>query len=496
MAVSLAPFTTVMAARHRSVLRNPERPQRALLRRILRDRRGSVAATALGVTGNESFEEFLAVPPRPYSFYAPLVERVLDGDGLAFGNTPVVALGETSGSLGTPKLIPHTDASLEAISRFSKRLLLFQLCEGAHYFPMYTKWLAVTASTNVRVEHGVRIGFISGIMYQIAQRKRGAFILPTPPVAAIADWDERIHRSVAEAWGERVGTMLGVPAYLMRFLEAASARADGRRLGDVWPMLGRVYYSGTSILPYRTQMERLLGRSLRVQGMYTATEGSFAAELDPAAPGELHLMTDMAVFTFRDVESPDAPLVPAWAVTPGRRYEIFVTTLGGLVQYQIGDVLEVTSTSPLRVRFAGRTAEGLNIATEKLSLKQAHATLDAVAAQLPLHRDHFMVLVDPAHARRHLWVVEALEPIENDRAACLVDRALASINPSYAALRDGDALLDAPRVVTCARGSFDAYMAAGFATRGQFKFRHFFPDAPTLSRTPGLEAVAARIGPA
>jgi hypothetical protein len=240
----------------------------------------------------------------------------------------------------------------------------------------------------------------------------------------------------------------------------------------------------------------MLGRPLRVQGMYTATEGSFAAELDPEAPGELHLMTDMAVFTFRDVETPDAPLVPAWQVARGHRYEVFLTTLGGLVQYQIGDVLEITATRPLRVRVAGRTAEELNIATEKLSLKQAHAALDAVAAHAPLHRDRFMVLVDPTHSRRHLWVVEALDAVDEARAAHLIDAALASINPSYAALRNGDALLDAPRVVVCERGSFDAYMAAGFATRGQFKFRHFFPDASALAQTAGLEAVAARIGTA
>jgi len=496
MAVSLEPFTTVMAARHAAVLRNPERAQRALLRRILGATSGSAAAKALGLTGSESFEEFLAVEPRTYSFYAPLVERVLDGDRLAFGRAPVVALGETSGSMGTPKLIPHTDASLDAIRSFSKRILLFQLRDGAHYLPMYTKWLAVAACTNVRVERGVRIGFISGLMYQIAQKKRGDFILPTPPIAAIADWDERIERSVDEAWTARVGTMLGVPAYLMRFLEAAEARANGRSLGEVWPLLGRAYYSGTSILPYRGRMEQMLGRPVRVQGMYTATEGSFAAELDPEAPGELHLMVDMAVFTFRDLAAPDSPLLPAWKVEHGHRYEIFVTTLGGLIQYQIGDVLEVTETRPLRVRFAGRTGEELNIATEKLSLKQAYAALDAVAPDVPVHRDRFMVLVDPLNARRHLWIVEASEEIDAARAAQLIDEALASINPSYAALRRGDAMLDTPRVVACDSGSFDAYMAAGFATRGQFKFRHFFPDAETLTRTAGLESLAGRIGAA
>lgn len=135
-------------------------------------------------------------------------------------------------------------------------------------------------------------------MYGIAQKKRTVFLLPTPRVAAIADWDERIRQSVTEAWTERLGTMLGVPAYLCRFLDEAVAQARWKPLRDIWPMLGRIYYSGTPIDPYRDQLERVLGRSLIFRGLYTATEGSLGAELDPRSPGELHLMVDMNVFSF------------------------------------------------------------------------------------------------------------------------------------------------------------------------------------------------------
>ena len=492
--MSLEPFTTLLAARDTRILRDPERAQRSLLRRILTASRGSAVGKALGITGHESSDEFLQLPPRPYSFYRPFVEQTFDGDHFAFGRNPIIAFGETSGSLGTPKLIPHTAASLDSVGRFARRLLLFQILEGRHYIPHRTKWLAVTASTNVRIERGIRVGFISGLMYQIAQKKRGAFMLPTPSTAAIADWDERIQRSVVEAWGDRVGTALGVPAYLMRFFDAATSHANGKPLGEVWPLLGRVYYSGTSIVPYRDRLEQALGRPLRVQGLYTSTEGSFACELDPEFPGEFHLMVDLAVFSFRDMQEPGSRLVSAWEVTVGRRYEVFVTTQAGLIQYQIGDILEVTGTRPLRVRVFGRTEEEINLATEKLSLRQAHATLEQVSRRAPLHRDRFMVLSDPTHSRRHLWIVEASTPVSDEEASALIDGALAAINPSYAALRQGNAVLEPPRVVVCESGCFDRYVSAGFATRGQFKFRHVFPDAQVLVRTAGLETFARHLG--
>lgn len=491
--MSLEPFTTVMASRHRKVLANFEQAQRALLRQILASSRGSAAANALGLTGDESFEEFLDVPAQDYSFYRPLVERTFDGDRSTFGRDPVIAFGETSGSMGSPKLIPHTAASLDGIRRFAERLLLFQLLEGRHYIPQFTKWLAVTASTNVRIDRGIPVSFISGLMYGIAQKKRRGFILPTPRVAAIADWDERIRQSVAEAWTKPVGTMLGVPAYLCRFLDEASAQAQGKPLCDVWPMLGRIYYSGTSIAPHRNQLERVLGRSLTIRGLYTATEGSFAAELDPRFPGELHLMPDMNVFTFRDADESRARPVAAWELARGRRYEILVTTLAGLCQYRIGDVVEVTGTRPLRIRVTGRAEEEINLATEKLSLKQAHAVIDQVAGLASIHRDHFIVMPDPAHPRRHVWIIESPSPRDEARASTLVDAALAAINPSYEALRRGNAVLERPRVIVLAGGSFDSYIRAGFAARGQFKFRHIFKDAEALLGTPGLEALAARL---
>ena len=486
--MSLEPFTSAMVAWHNRVLRDVEGSQETLLRRILNASKGSAVAKALGISGQEPFAEFLEFEPRAYAFYAPLVERVMNGDHLAFGGDPIVALAETSGSLGIPKLIPHTASSLNRIREFSKRVLLFQVHDGDHYIPRCTKWLAVSASTNVRVERGMRVGFISGLMYQIARKKRGSLILPTPEVAAISDWNERIQRSVAEAWDKRIGTILGVPAYVMRFLEVAASRANGQPLGEVWPLIDRVFYSGTSIAPYRARMEEALGRQLKVQGLYTATEGSFGAELDARFPGELHLMTDLAVFAFRDELEPSSRLLPAWELRRGRRYEVFVTTVAGLIQYRIGDVLEVTETCPIRVRFAGRTEEEINLATEKLSVKQALATIEQAASRAAVHRDHFMVVADPTHPRRHLWIVEALAPVEDAHAAAMIDEALASINPSYAALRQSDALLARPRVVVCARGGFEAYIAEGFAKRGQFKFRHFFPSAAMLARTAGLEA--------
>lgn len=485
----LEPLTTAFTWWYERQLTDPEPAQRKLLHRILSSAAGSPVADALKVSQGTSFEEFLTIPPRPYDFYEPFVQRVLDGDRHAFGRVPIVALGETSGSMGRPKLIPHSVVSLKRFSWFVQLVLIFQLRDGNYYLPKLTKWFLVTASSSVRIEKGMPIGFISGLMYRGARSSRPGFILPSPEVAAIQDWDERIRRGVAEAVPRRVGTIFGVPAYLLHFLHRTQ-EMTGRRPGEIWPLLQTVYYSGTSIASHKAEIQNLLaGKPLVIRGLYMSTEGYFGAELDRDADGQMRLLPDMAVLTFRDMDASEGRLRALWELERGHRYEVMVTTTSGLFQYRIGDVIEIAQTQPLRVRITGRVGEEINLATEKLSVKQAEAALAQAGPAAGCSPDRFMVVPDPAHPRRHLWIVERAAIGGGVGAGPAIDRALASINPSYAALRAGDSMLVAPRAALIPPGAFDAYVKQGFARRGQFKFKHIFPSAETLLATPGLETL-------
>jgi hypothetical protein len=480
--MGLQPFTTLLARWYLRRAGNPEPIQRALLRKIVEACHACAVGRALGLRPGMTFEEYLAVSPRDYAFYRPFVQRVLDGEEHVFGREPITALGETSGSMGQPKMVPHTATSLQCFSWTTRLLLLIQLWHMPHYLPKFTRWLCITASSRVRFQKSVAIGFISGLIYQQAQSTRKLPVLPTPSIAAIENWDERIRQTAAEAVTQRVGTLMGVPAYLERFLAAATDCAGNKRLSEIWPLLDEVYYSGTGIDAHRAALQAHFDLPLKCRSLYMATEGMFAAELDSEAGGWMRLLPEMAVYTFRDVDAPESPLRGAWQLQPGRRYELFVTTRAGLCQYCIGDILEVDGTrgAPLRVRVAGRTGDEINIATEKLSMKQAQATVAELSQQRGISATRFLVVPDPTNPRRHAWVLEKKGATGVDGAAEQLDRILARINPSYAALRAGDAVLQMPRVVAVPTGAFDQYVQAGFARRGQFKFRHVFSGIDRL----------------
>jgi hypothetical protein len=487
--MALEPFTSILARGYLRRVDNPEPTQRALLRTIMSSCADGVVGKTLGLRPDMTFEEFLSVSPQDYSFYQPFIQRVLTGEDRVFGREAITALGETSGSMGSPKLIPHTASSLAGIARLARLLLLFQLWHVRSYLPRFTRWLLITASSSVRLHNAIAIGFISGLMYRQAQSLRRVSILPTPPVAAIENWDERLRRTVVEAVRKRVGTLFGVPAYLERFLAQAALHQKTNRLQKVWPLLDEVYYSGTGIDALLPVLQSYFDRPLTTRSLYLATEGAFAAELDADAGGWMRLLPDLAVYTFRDIDDQGTRLRGMWELQPGRRYELLVTTRSGLCQYRIGDVLEVSGTDSPRVRVAGRVGDEINIATEKLSAKQAEATLSELGPQLGVSAERFLVLADPENARRHLWVLEKERADVAADAAAQLDRVLSGINPSYAALRGGDAVLQKPRVVLLEPGAFDAYVQSGFKKRGQFKFRHVFCNWDLLQANPDLATI-------
>jgi hypothetical protein len=478
--MGLEPFTSAMTRSYLRRVGDPEPVQRALLRRIVDNCAESPVGQALGLGRSMSFEEYLIVPPRDYAFYHPFVQRLLAGENGLFGREPVTALGETSGSSGQPKLIPHTASSLACIARYTRLLILFQLWQLPTYLPRFSRWLCVTASSSVRRQNSLAIGFISGLIYTQAQSTRRFSMLPSPAIAAVESWDERMKQTVVEAVQRRVGTLFGVPAYLERFLAQAALHLKTDRLQKVWPLLDEVYYSGTGIDAHRAVLQAYFDRPLLFRSLYMATEGVFAAELDTNAGGWMRLLPEMAVYAFRDVEDPTARLRALWELELGHSYELLISTLAGLCQYRIGDVVEVDRKHPLRFRIAGRVGDEINLATEKLSPEQALATLAELAPQLGVSATRFLVVPDATSPRRHLWLLEKERAVVPGDAAAQLDGILARINPSYAALRAGDTVLQKPRIVLLPPGAYDAYVRSGFAQRGQFKFRHVFASADRL----------------
>jgi hypothetical protein len=142
----------------------------------------------------------------------------------------------------------------------------------------------------------------------------------------------------------------------------------------------------------------------------------------------------------------------------GPTYRVLVTTLGGLVRYDMKDIVRVTG-------FVGRTpalefvrkGRGItNITGEKIAENQINCAMAEVAAAAGVRVPFYVVLADAAAARYCAYVEgDAEARLVVDLAAAL-DAKLAALNIEYGAKR-ASGRLHPLRVVALRSGASRAY---------------------------------------
>ena len=227
-------------------------------------------------------------PVVTYRDLEPYIERVLKGDWRSLLSEPPAWFGATSGTRGTPKLIPLTPSDLrERLAVMTEGMKMIAKNFGAKprgkclcvYFP----------SRVLDVELGglkVPCGYISGI-YAALFEKAG---LPVkPPVeemdrigdgTAPKDWKRRFDLVYRYLRDEDVGFAVGA-AYALYQLGVYMKKRYGVLPRDLWNtsfMLcaGEPYISQY----YESDLKKMYGRDVVIVEGCGATEGLFAMRLD------------------------------------------------------------------------------------------------------------------------------------------------------------------------------------------------------------------------
>jgi hypothetical protein len=138
---------------------------------------------------------------------------------------------------------------------------------------------------------------------------------------------------------------------------------------DLWPGLALLScWTDAQSGQWMDEMEERLGSGAKIQGKgLMATEGVTSA---PYPGGSPVLAVRSHFYEFLDQETGDVRL--AHELAAGSRYEVVLTTGGGLYRYLTGDLVEVTGhleRAP-RLVFVGRTGRSVDLVGEKLSEPQ------------------------------------------------------------------------------------------------------------------------------
>jgi hypothetical protein len=159
----------------------------------------------------------------------------------------------------------------------------------------------------------------------------------------------------------------------------------------------------------------------------------------------------------------------------GRRYQVVVTTSGGLYRYAMNDLVEVAGrhrSTPL-LRFVQKGRGVTNLTGEKLYESQVIDAVQQAAAAHGLHPSFFLMVADEA-AQQYRLFVETHAPVSlavESAIIAAVDAGLAARNLEYHAKRDSGRLAR-PSLTWVGPDAGDAYKAACVRSgqrEGQYK---------------------------
>jgi hypothetical protein len=414
-------------ARFRAALAEPERVQRDLLARHLRENAETVYGRAHGFASAHDVAEFQErVPLTTWADYRPLVERIAAGEEDVLTRSPVRVL-EGSGGTTLAKLVPYTDA-LQAELRRAVAPWILDLARQHPGLLSGRSYWAITPVARADQEaagpagapRGRRVGFEQDSEYLGGAASRlvdatlavpGAlrhipdvasfryatllFLLRASDLTLISVWHPSFLTLLLEAlpghWDRLLADLAAgtltppspLPAPLRAALARPSASDRAARLGKlgpdqldrIWPRLRVVSCWGDAHAALH------LGELRRaLPGVAVQPKGLLATEACVSIPFEGAWPIAIRSHFFEFLEDGGRPRL-AHELEPGGAYSVVVTTGGGLCRYQLEDRVEVTGS----LRFLGKHGHLSDRFGEKLREDFVSAALGRVCRDLDVH---------------------------------------------------------------------------------------------------------------
>lgn len=385
------------AVAFQSSLRRVAETQRDLLLAHAQRNARTAFGRAHGFDSIRSIREYQErVPVRTYDELADEMHRVQAGEPNVLTSSPIEHFEPTSGSSGASKLIPYTRALRSEFTRAIAPWACALASSEPRAFIGPSYWSLSPVTTAVRrTPGGARIGFDSD--EESLGRIRGALIRATQAVPShvrlIGDIDAFREATLRHLAACRSLSFVSVwhPSFLLLLVEPV------RDTTEVWPHL-RVISCWTEAGSANSAAE--LGRRFpqaRIQPKgLLSTEGIVSIPFQGASV----LAYRSHFVELRSVET--GHVVPA-AEAPAGRYDVILTTGGGLHRYATDDLVDVTGfveSCPI-LRFVGRASHVSDHFGEKLHevfvrerLEQVLVAIDVRFATLAFDADRYVLVVD------------------------------------------------------------------------------------------------------
>lgn len=462
------------------------RTLRKLLRELSSTESGGTngLAALLRLSDIDLASAFRELPLRRYSDIAHWIRRCEQGERDILFSGRTVALAQTSGTTSAKgvgeRYIPLNHALL-AHHSLGGAAALARLIRTAGNDVASGRMLMLGGSTQLsRNARGIPSGDLSGIAVSRIPWFLQPLYEPGKALALESDWNSKVKGIAKRLAQADVRLVTGIPSWCQVLFEEVCKLRGVDRLSRAWPGLQAFVHGGVSIDPYVPLLAEQLRPDTWMMEVYPASEVFLAVGSRPWRLGEgrapdLELLTDHGAYLEflpeEDLQRPERA-IGAQDLEPGGIYRVLVTTPGGLLRYELGDLVEGRGEG--LVRFAGRIRTRISVFGEHVEASRlAEALVEAARATESVVREWHVapVLPTPGHpCGRHEWWVEFRRPpADAGRFESILDDVLRRTVLDYEAHRTGNAQLLPPRLVPLPEGTFLRALAVRGKLGGQNK---------------------------
>jgi hypothetical protein len=477
--------------RQRSICLSPAESSDAVFKDILDQAEGTYFGKKHGLARVRSFQDWKkAVPIRCYPDLLPYVEKILDGDVNVLTSSQPYAFLKTSGSSGSPKLIPTTrhwrnvyrGRGLYAQWGLYFESIGFDQARGAAVLDLSWERSSPSGSVGAHPSFSIsqRPAAVSSVdwlppwydeswfqevggedyrsgLYRKLRLLAGADVRiivalnPSKVVGLAEILSERAGDLIADL---RNGTLDGKPCFgggdreLAGRLDALRRTNHGvLRLSDLWPELSLIVsWNSASAALYRPWLEEATPGIAKLPFSATGTEGIVTIPVDGHASAG-PLAVNLGLYEFvpvddRDDEAdlePDVETLDYREVEIGKTYNVVMSQANGLYRYDLRDrytVVDRVGGVP-RLDFVGRTGFGSSFTGEKLTEEDVYHAVRLALGPEWRTRPMFSCIpvwaTPPGYTLAIEWPETRALPV--DRFAERVETELQKLNIEYAEKR-------------------------------------------------------------
>lgn len=413
----------------------------------------------------KNYEDFKAnVPLHTYDLLLKYIDRIRVGEKDVLWPGRPLYLATTSGTTSGEKYIPVTKDSLKKGMASTVLCSASYITETDNTDPLNRKMVILSANPELKKDSFLQYGKITGIFNKHIPNFMKSQRIPSIETNMIWDWEKKMIQTVKESIGQDVGMIGGFPAWIIRYFERVLEETGKDTIAEVFPNLQVITHGGVSYPPYKKRMESLIGKPFHRLEVFSASEG-FMAYQDKQDRDDLLLVTSGEIFyefvPLEDCGKESPRRFQLSEVEVGVNYAIYISTMGGLWAYEIGDTVTFTQTKPYRLKVSGRTKHFISNSGEHLISEQVEMALGKTCDKLNVEVNDFSVapsIKDEPGGNRHEWLIEFKSPPKNlSDFSSELSLALREVSDNYNLLVESE-VLNLPIITPLKKGAFVEYM--------------------------------------